>query len=539
MDLRAQLNPRGRRAALPLAATALLLASAPAHAAVPAALPPSSGATYHVSPSGSDSASGSASAPWKTIGKALSTSRPGARILVRAGTYSGDVSSGADGAAGQTMTLEAYPGERPVLHVKLTLKDANHLRISGLAFKGSSAVSGTAIRVDGGSNVELSGNEITGYRNGGSSQAILVGSNTVTKLHVVGNRIHDTGIWDEHDHGIYCKSSKGAYIANNLFYNLDRGYGIHLYNGDGGSGCDDSLIVNNTVDGNQESGLVVSKAADRNVVANNIFSNHTDPVSDHGYAVRQGSGAGTGNVVRDNLGWNNRQSTQFDCSACSMSGNVKVDPRFANRAAGDFSLLASSGAVGLALGPDAPAADFSGVDRPQGGAPDAGAFELKEGLQPAPAPQPEPQPAPEPAPQPAPQPAPSYGTVDLARARPATASSRSGDSRPPSNAVDGVATSRWSSGYDLGDGQWLQVDLGSAKAIGKVDVNWSGDYATSYEVRASTDGVAWAAVASGGASAAGVTSTTFPATTARYVRVVQLARRAGAQKVDVYELKVF
>ena len=42
------------------------------------------------------------------------------------------------------------------------------------------------------------------------------------------NRIHDTGIWDQYDHGIYCKSSKAAYIANNLFYNLNRGYGIQL-----------------------------------------------------------------------------------------------------------------------------------------------------------------------------------------------------------------------------------------------------------------------------------------------------------------------
>ena len=387
MPLHAQLHSRfGRSAALPAALAALAVAAPAVQAAPPAPLPESTGTAYYVSPSGSDSGSGSLSSPWKSIGKALSAGRPGARILVRGGSYGGDVSSGADGASGQTMTLENYPGERPVLNVKLTLKGASYLRLRGLTFEGNSSTSGTAIRVDGSSNVEISNSEIKNYRNGGSSQAILIGSATTTNLHVLRNRIHDTGIWDQYDHGIYCKSSKAAYIANNLFYNLNRGYGIQLYNGDGGAGCDGSLIVNNTIDNVRESGLVVSKLADDNVIENNLFTNNTSAASgDHGFAVRQGSGAGKGNVVRNNMGFGNRQATQFECSVCSMSNNVKADPRYAGRSSGDFGLLAGSGALDKALGTNIPAVDFLGVTR--GGSPDVGALELGNG---APDPDPDP-----------------------------------------------------------------------------------------------------------------------------------------------------
>ncbi len=46
-----------------------------------------SGATFYVSKSGSDSNSGSASAPWLTIGHAALEAKAGATVYVGAGTY--------------------------------------------------------------------------------------------------------------------------------------------------------------------------------------------------------------------------------------------------------------------------------------------------------------------------------------------------------------------------------------------------------------------------------------------------------------------
>ncbi|HYH75541.1 MAG TPA: right-handed parallel beta-helix repeat-containing protein, partial [Candidatus Saccharimonadales bacterium] len=48
---------------------------------------PNGGPTYYVAPNGSDSANGSASAPWKTIQKAVGAASTGATIRVKAGTY--------------------------------------------------------------------------------------------------------------------------------------------------------------------------------------------------------------------------------------------------------------------------------------------------------------------------------------------------------------------------------------------------------------------------------------------------------------------
>src|SRR5438105_2980572 len=50
--------------------------------ALPAALAASTGRTYFVSPSGSDGAAGSASAPWATIGHALDSAGPGDTVAV-------------------------------------------------------------------------------------------------------------------------------------------------------------------------------------------------------------------------------------------------------------------------------------------------------------------------------------------------------------------------------------------------------------------------------------------------------------------------
>ena len=44
-------------------------------------------ATIHVSPTGSDSASGSADQPYRTINKAASVAQPGDTVIVHGGTY--------------------------------------------------------------------------------------------------------------------------------------------------------------------------------------------------------------------------------------------------------------------------------------------------------------------------------------------------------------------------------------------------------------------------------------------------------------------
>ena len=79
--------------------------------------------------------------------------------------------------------------------------------------------------------------------------------------------------------------------------------------------------------------------------------------------------------------------------------------------------------------------------------------------------------------------------TDLALNKTATASSVDNDGNPASNAVDGNPDSRWSSAYN--DGEWIQIDFGSAVAFDKAVLVWEQAYAMDYVIQASADGKAW------------------------------------------------
>ncbi|MFT3733737.1 MAG: DUF1565 domain-containing protein [Rhodocyclaceae bacterium] len=102
-----------------------------------------SAATYYVSPSGSDSAAGSSSAPWKSVTRAQTTAVAGDTVYIRGGTYS--ITKGVNTCASQTDTVNAillnksgatsnpikyyaYPGEKPVFDFS---KMTDNCRIKG------------------------------------------------------------------------------------------------------------------------------------------------------------------------------------------------------------------------------------------------------------------------------------------------------------------------------------------------------------------------------------------------------------------------
>ncbi|WP_327712598.1 family 20 glycosylhydrolase [Streptomyces sp. NBC_00464] len=123
-----------------------------------------------------------------------------------------------------------------------------------------------------------------------------------------------------------------------------------------------------------------------------------------------------------------------------------------------------------------------------------------------------------------PKPEPTPG--DLAFNRAATASSSETSSLVPSNAVDGIPSTRWASQYT--DGQWLSVDLGSRQPFSKVNLDWEPAYGKDYDIQVSDDGTTWRTVAQRrGLATAGVDTLTFPATTARHVRMQGITRATG------------
>jgi hypothetical protein len=103
----------------------------------------------------------------------------------------------------------------------------------------------------------------------------------------------------------------------------------------------------------------------------------------------------------------------------------------------------------------------------------------------------------------------------------ATANSPAG-SDAPSEAIDGNLTTRFSSNEDQVAGVYFEVDLGASQSFNELQMevpNSKSDYARSYTIEDSENGISWSAVANcAGASDAEVVS--FPVQTARYVRVV-------------------
>lgn len=124
----------------------------------------------------------------------------------------------------------------------------------------------------------------------------------------------------------------------------------------------------------------------------------------------------------------------------------------------------------------------------------------------------------------------AYGTTATA--------SPSGDAK---NAVDDDATTRWTTGAGQEPGQYLQVDLGRLQPVRRVVLDTgtdSGDYPRGYTLFTSSDGVHWSdAPAATGTGDGQLTRIDFPATAARFLRVVQTA--TAPQWWSIADLRVY
>ncbi|MDT5023810.1 MAG: hypothetical protein QOE61_236 [Micromonosporaceae bacterium] len=125
--------------------------------------------------------------------------------------------------------------------------------------------------------------------------------------------------------------------------------------------------------------------------------------------------------------------------------------------------------------------------------------------------------------------------VPVSQGKPASASSVEGPHYPASAAVDGDASTRWSS--VAADPQWLMIDLGGDYDVTHVVLKWQTAYAKTYQVEVSTTGSDWRSVydataASGGTQALAV------AGTARFVRLY-LTTRATRYGYSLWEFQVF
>jgi F5/8 type C domain len=113
------------------------------------------------------------------------------------------------------------------------------------------------------------------------------------------------------------------------------------------------------------------------------------------------------------------------------------------------------------------------------------------------------------------------GTANAALNRPATASSTENAGTPASAAVDGNASTRWSSAFS--DPQWLQVDLGGSQQVCQVVLQWEAAYGKAFQIQVSPDASTWTSIFST-TTGTGGTQTLNVSGTGRYIRMYGTAR---------------
>jgi parallel beta-helix repeat protein len=302
-----------------------------------------SAATFYVATTGSDTAAGTSSAPWKTIQHAVDTAPAGAKISVLAGSYTPFKVTRANlqvvGASAATVTITGAAGVRDVV-----LISANNVTVSNLTVTGcvpnSNPIGGfedqpsTGVRVDD-----------------GTSGAVVSGmtiANSDTTLNTQGLKF---GCY-----GVFIHNATNATIdGNNIHHN---GYGVDVVGGGGGVVIknnqihDNDVIIRNNTTANDDFGAVAIGFAQVTgtpgpVAENNTIYNNQGPSNDYG---TDGGGFEIFNasnlVLRGNTIYNNENILE---TGTQSGGSCKNNAFTGNNVSGKSSGSTIANSIGMIL----------------------------------------------------------------------------------------------------------------------------------------------------------------------------------------------
>lgn len=342
--------------------------------------PAPSGKHYYVSTSGSDSGSGTQVSPWRTINKALNAVRGGGTlssiIHVAPGTYNENVYvpssySGTSSARTYLISDTKWGAKVRATSDAAVTNKANYFDLIGFDVSGTSRI---GIHNDPSIGyARVIGNRVhdilaTGCSSSGGAGILSDYWSGGKNLDVIGNHVYNIGPSSCNTvQGIYF-STKGGKIQNNVVGRV-AAWGIHMWHE-----ATDVTITNNVVF-NAASGGIVVGAGESSVTAVNCHV-HNNIVRDTPYGIYEYGNVGSGNSYSNNLVFNTTYGIKV--KSAPVSSTVTSDPQFVNyqtNGSGDYHLQSSSPAVNKGTTNYAPANDFDGAARPQGGAIDIGAFE--------------------------------------------------------------------------------------------------------------------------------------------------------------------
>ncbi len=264
-----------------------------------ATLLPAWGNTYYVSTSGSDSNSGSSSAPFRHVSKgAAAAHNPGDTVIVMDGTYDNEgviapyfvVNLQYSGTPGDPISFIAQDRGQVILDSENTSTTtvcngaSAYFNLANVAYV---VIQGFVIQhaCDQGfqsngyaHDITLRWNEIAYIANrtvtDQNGRCGIYMNNNQYNFTFDGNLFHDIGRTNgtqylHFDHGIYSHGINLT-IINNVFYNMNRGYSIQLANG-----ASNWLVANNTFafgDANGQAGQIEFWETNSYItIQNNIF----------------------------------------------------------------------------------------------------------------------------------------------------------------------------------------------------------------------------------------------------------------------------
>ena len=299
--------------------------------------------TRYAAPAGSDSASGSATSPYRTAQRLFDSLGPGDVGCLRPGaTFAERLRANRSGQVGRPITMTSGPGEgRATLLGEIFVPDgASDIVYSNLNINGR-----TAFRVNpsvNGDRITFSNNDITDENNGICFHLGKPGAGVAEDIVIDGNRIHGCGRLPAtgFDHGVYLNATRNVRITNNYIYD-NADYGVQLY-----PDAQGTYVANNVIDGNGR-GVTFSgegsTASSNNVVVNNIITNSKETTNLESY---WGGPVGSGNRAEGNCLWNGAEGNIGTQRGFSVSNNVVADPMFTNRAGKDFTVQPGSPCAG-------------------------------------------------------------------------------------------------------------------------------------------------------------------------------------------------
>lgn len=283
----------------------------------------------HVRPTGQPG-DGTAGRPFGSLEQGLRAVGPGQTLLVHGGEYRERINLGsglAEGRSDAPVVVRAAAGERPVVRGLFRLRQLRHWTIDGINVTWDderNASNEHMVVFTDGSNWVYRNSEIWGAR---SYAGVLVAGDPVSWA-LRGLYIHDTHPSNatNQDHLIYCNcGSGGGVIERNLLVGSRNGRAIkvgtvHDHNS---SIANVAIRYNTMVDNTGPSNVQLSYRVSDVVVERNIMVDAKAGRPN----VTTYELSGSGNLVRNNVGWGSTGVVQPDPGITDGGGNNHLDPQ--------------------------------------------------------------------------------------------------------------------------------------------------------------------------------------------------------------------